>query len=71
MTEAVSFTIPSLPGLHFEAHPLPSPPPAGSIVFLYGDGRLVAVAEYEGDNVWNVAHQRFPGVEPTHWVKPW
>lgn len=65
----VSFTIPSLPGLRFEAYPLASPPEVGSLVFLYGDRRLVAVAWYRGDNVWEVVHERFPGVEPTHWVK--
>lgn len=70
MTEAVfTFTMDSLPGLSFEARPLASPPPAGSIVFLYGDHRLVAVAEYQGNDVWNVVRERFPDVEPTHWVK--
>lgn len=69
MTEAaLTFTIDSLPGLVFEAHPLSSPPAAGSVVFLYGDWRLVAVAEYQGGDVWNVVHQHFPAIEPTHWV---
>lgn len=70
MTEAaLSFAIPSLPGLRFDAVPLSAPPETGAIVFLYGEGRLVAVAEYQGRGVWDVAHQRFPGAEPTHWVR--
>jgi hypothetical protein len=65
----LTFTVPTMPGLTFEARPLSSPPPLGAIVFLYGSHRLVAIAQYQGADVWKVVHERFPGVEPTHWAK--
>ena len=68
-SDVLTFAIASLPGLRFEARPLSPPTPIGSIVFLYGSHRLVSVAEYQGDDVWRIAHERFPGVEPTHWAK--
>jgi hypothetical protein len=67
---AVVLTVASLPGLRFEARALCSPPPIGSLVFLYGSPRLVSVAWYRGDDTWEVVHERFPGVVPTHWAVP-
>jgi hypothetical protein len=69
MTAPIRFSIATLPGLRFEAVPLTSPPRPGAIVFLYGERLLAAVAEYEGGGVWNIVHERFPGLEPTHWVR--
>ena len=65
----LTFTLPSLPGLTFEAVPLDEPPPDNSLVFLYAKRRMVAVARFEA-GVWHIAHRRFVCCWPTHWIKP-
>jgi hypothetical protein len=66
---AIRFTLDALPGLTFGAVPLTSPPGAGAVVFLYAEHLMTAVAEYEGGGVWNIVHEQFPGLVPTHWVR--
>ena len=51
-----------------DARPMTDPPPVGKTVMLWGDNRLCAIGRYLGDGCWDIAHQRFPSVTPTHWL---
>lgn len=55
--------------LGVDAMPLSNPPePSDQVLYLYGQNRLCALGKYLGDGVWDIVHQRFPDIQPTHWV---